>query len=189
MPDCTQHPGIAIAAAALRAGGVVAYPTEAVYGLGCDPDDQQACQRIFDLKQRQPSMGLILIAHCIEPFAGFLDGLSEQQRASLQATWPGPVTWLVPNNGMAPEWVTGGRATLALRVTDHPVAAALCESFGGPLVSTSANPHGDPPARSADQVNAYFGDELAAILDGPLGELAQPTEIRDLASGEIIRPA
>lgn len=189
MSNATDHPGIAIAAAAIGAGGVVAYPTEAVYGFGCDPDNQEACERILELKQRQRDMGLILIAHRIEQFENFLNGLSEEQRAVLQASWPGPVTWLVPNNGTAPEWITGGRDTLALRVTDHPVAAALCESHGGPLVSTSANPHGSPPAKTADEVGAYFGGGLAAILDGPLGELTQPTEIRNLLTGEIVRPA
>ncbi len=189
MLEPAKHPGIAIAVAAIRSGGVVAYPTEAVYGLGCDPNDREACERIFELKQRTPDMGLILIASQIGQFEQFLVDLSDAQGATLQSSWPGPITWLVPDNGVAPNWITGGQGTLALRVTDHPVAAALCESFGGPLVSTSANPHGHPPARSADDVSAYFGETLAAILDGPLGELTQPTEIRDLVTQEIIRPA
>ena len=178
-----------IAASALRSGGVIAYPTEAVYGLGCDPDNQSACETILSLKQRDKGMGMILIASSIEQLEFFLIGLSDQQRATLSASWPGPVTWLIPNNGQAPEWVTGGRDTLAVRVTDHPIAAALCDAFGGPLTSTSANPHGQPPALSASEAENYFPTGLAAIIDGPLGQQAKPTEIRDLATGAIIRPA
>ncbi|MGS2723408.1 L-threonylcarbamoyladenylate synthase [Porticoccus sp. GXU_MW_L64] len=178
-----------IAAAALRSGGVIAYPTEAVYGLGCDPDNQSACETILALKQRDKSMGMILIASRIEQLEFFLIGLSDQQRNTLAASWPGPVTWLIPNNGQAPDWVTGGRETLAVRVTDHPGATALCDAFGGPLTSTSANPHGKPPALTADQVADYFAEGLSAIVDGPLGQQAKPTEIRDLATGAIIRPA
>ncbi|MDM3870448.1 L-threonylcarbamoyladenylate synthase [Porticoccus sp. W117] len=184
-----SNPSLDIAASALRTGGVVAYPTEAVYGLGCDPDNQQACEAILALKQRNKGMGMILIARHIEQLEFFLIGLSDQQRATLSASWPGPITWLIPNNGQAPDWVTGGRDTLAVRVTDHPVAAALCDAFGGPLVSTSANPHGKPPAITADQVADYFPEGLSAIVDGPLGQQAKPTEIRDLATGDIIRPA
>ncbi|WIO74273.1 L-threonylcarbamoyladenylate synthase [Porticoccaceae bacterium LTM1] len=184
-----SDPNLEVAASALRAGGVIAYPTEAVYGLGCDPDRQQACENILNLKQREKGMGMILIASRIEQLEFYLIGLSEEQRATMAATWPGPVTWLIPNNGQAPDWVTGGRNTLAVRVTDHPVAAALCDAFGSPLVSTSANPHGQPPAKTADEVASYFPEGLAAIVDGPLGKQAKPTEIRDLISGEIIRPA
>ncbi|MCV6606123.1 MAG: L-threonylcarbamoyladenylate synthase [Porticoccaceae bacterium] len=178
-----------IAASALRSGGVIAYPTEAVYGLGCDPDNQAACKTILTLKQRDKGMGMILIVSRMEQLEFFLIGLSDKQRATLAASWPGPVTWLIPNNGQAPDWITGGRDTLAVRVSDHPVAAALCDAFGGPLVSTSANPHGQPPAKTVDEAAGYFPEGLAAIVDGPLGQQAKPTEIRDLASGEIIRPS
>ncbi|UTW44525.1 threonylcarbamoyl-AMP synthase [bacterium SCSIO 12696] len=184
-----DNTSLAIAASALRSGGVIAYPTEAVYGLGCDPDNQSACEAILALKQRDKGMGMILIASAIEQLEFFLAGLNDEKHATLAASWPGPITWLIPNNGQAPEWITGGRDTLAVRVTDHPVAAALCSAFGGPLVSTSANPHGQPPATDANQVADYFQQGLAAIVDGPLGQQAKPTEIRDLASGKVIRPA
>ena len=187
--QANRNPSLEIAASALRAGGVIAYPTEAVYGLGCDPGNQSACESILALKQRDRGMGMILIASRIDQFEFLLSGLDGQQRATLEAGWPGPVTWLVPDSGRAPEWVTGGRDTLALRVTDHPVAAALCDAFGGPLTSTSANPHGQPPAKSADQVNRYFTEGLAAIVDAPLGKQARPTGIRNLLTGDIIRPA
>lgn len=178
---------IARAMAALRDGGVVAYPTEAVWGLGCDPFDQRAVQHILSLKQRRMGMGLIMIAADIDQFAPFLIGLAPDLRQQLMASWPGPQTWLVPNNRRAPCWVTGGRDTLALRVTAHPVAAALCRAFGGPLISTSANPHGRPPALSRLKVELYFHNRLDAVVPGPLGGLARPTPIRNLLTGATVR--
>lgn len=187
MSDWSQHPSTLIAADAIRSGGVIAYPTEAVYGLGCNPDNQQACEQILTLKERDAGMGFILIASDIAQLEFYIGTLNDEQRQQLEQSWPGPVTWLVPNNGSAPDWVTGGRDTLALRVTNHPVAAALCAAYGGAIVSTSANPHGQPPACSADEVADYFPEGLSAIVDGPLGEQAKPTEIRHLLTGEIIR--
>lgn len=178
---------IARAVAALRNGGVIAYPTEAVWGLGCDPFDQGAVQRILSLKRRRMGMGLIMIAANVEQFAPFLTGLTPSLRQKLLASWPGPQTWLVPNNRRAPCWVTGGRDTLALRVTAHPVAAALCRAFGGPLISTSANPHGRPSASSRLRVELYFHNRLDAVVPGPLGGLARPTPIRNLLTGETVR--
>lgn len=175
------------AVAALRRGGVIAYPTEAVWGLGCDPFDRQAVLRILELKRRRLGMGLIMVAADIAQFEPFLQGLSAQQRNTLQSSWPGPQTWLVPNNGRVPYWVSGGRDTLALRVTDHPVAAALCRAFGGPLISTSANPHGRPAATSRLRVELYFHRCLDALVAGPLGGLDKPTPIKNLLTGETIR--
>lgn len=180
--------GIRRAAAVMQRGGVVAYPTEAVWGLGCDPFCQAAVEQILYLKRRPMDKGVILIAHQIEAFAPFLAGLNDDQRRTLAASWPGPVTWLVPNNGAAPDWVTGGQATLALRVTAHPVAAALCASFGGALVSTSANPAGMPPATTGFKVRCYFGRELDGIAPGQVGAAARPSEIRNLTTGQVVRP-
>ena len=103
------------------------------------------------------------------------------------ATWPGPVTWLFPRAPDVPDWLAGSHATIALRVTAHPVCRALCSSFGSAIVSTSANPRSDPPARSAAQVARYFGDALGGIVEGELGSDPRPSEIRDLASGRVIR--
>lgn len=175
------------AVAALRAGGVIAYPTEAVWGLGCDPDDEQALARLLRLKARDPAKGVILVAASIDQAAPWLEGVSEEQRATLAASWPGPATWLVPDNGRAHPLVRGHHDRVALRVSDHPLVVALCEAFGGPVVSTSANRAGEPPAMSAQQVRAVFGDELDAVLDGPLGGLARPSTIRDLVTGRVLR--
>ena len=172
----------------LRRGGVIAYPTEAVYGLGCDPLDARAVMRLLALKQRPVEKGLILIAADMDQLTPFLAPLSEEDRARLAATWPGPVTWLVPARPETPTWLRGAHQTLAVRVTAHPLAAALCRAAGQAMVSTSANPGGRPPARNAMQVRRYFSDRLDAIIAGPLGVEARPTVIRDLTSGRLHRP-
>lgn len=180
---------LALAVAALRAGGVIAYPTEAVYGLGCDPRNPVAFERLFELKQRPPAQGVLLIGADFAQLAPWID-LANTPAAALErarTSWPGPHTWVFPRAAEAPPWVAGGHAGIALRATAHPLAAALCRAFGGALVSTSANRHGAAPARSAAAVRAAFGNALDAVLDGALGGLEQPTPIRDAISGEIIR--
>lgn len=172
---------------ALNTGGVIAYPTEAVWGLGCNPFSERSVSQLLAMKRRQCGMGLILIASDIKQLYPFLSGLSKLQLEQLEASWPGPQTWLVPNNFVAPPWITGGRDTLALRVTDHLVAAELCKSFGGPLVSTSANPHGFPPAKSRLKVNLYFRTQLDYVVPGLLGKSGKPTPIKHLITGETVR--
>lgn len=177
------------AAAVLRDGGVLAYPTEAVFGLGCDPHDRQAFERVFALKGRPATQGVLLIAATFEQVEPYIDlgsvpdGVLEQVRNS----WPGPNTWIFPRSAHVPDWVAGAHAGIALRVTAHEPAAALCRAFGRPLVSTSANPHGEPPARDLPTLERYFGERLDAALDAPLGGLDRPTVIRDALSGAMIR--
>jgi L-threonylcarbamoyladenylate synthase len=187
MNPWVHHHRIRLAAQALHRGAVVAYPTEAVWGLGCDPYCEQAVDHILAIKRRQRGMGLILIASAMSQLEPFLVGLSAEQRQLLSDSWPGPNTWLVPDNGAAPPWITGGRPTLAVRVTAHPIAAALCEAYGGPLVSTSANPHGLPAARMPLDVNRYFFGMIDDCLPGRVGSAAKPSSIRDLVSGRVIR--
>ncbi|MFP4263472.1 MAG: L-threonylcarbamoyladenylate synthase [Halomonas sp.] len=183
----SQASQIAHAAAALRRGGVIAYPTEAVWGLGCDPDDDSALTRLLRLKRRDPAKGVILVAGRIEQFAAWLEGLPLELHAPLAASWPGPNTWLVPDNGRSHGLVRGCHEKVALRVSAHPLVAALCDAFGGPVVSTSANIASEPPAMSADEVRTLFGDDLDAIVDGELGGLDRPSTIRDLVSGRVLR--
>lgn len=174
---------------ALRAGGIVAYPTEAVFGLGCDPLNRGACERLFALKQRSPAQGFLLIAADFAQIAGLID-IAATPAAALsraQASWPGPHTWIFPRSGDVPAWIVGEHAGIALRVTAHPPAVSLCRAFGGALVSTSANRHGEKPARGADEVRDRFGTELAQILNGAVGALEQPTPIRDASSGAVFR--
>lgn len=176
------------AAEALRAGAVIAYPTEAVYGLGCDPMNEAAVARIWQLKQRPAAMGLILIASDWQQLAPYVAELSETQHQQLLATWPGPHTWIVPAQATTPAWLTGGRDSIAVRITDHAPSCALCDAFAGALVSTSANLHGQPPLRDALAAEQTFQAEgFAGVMQGELGGLAQPTSIRDLRTGEWVR--
>ncbi|WP_447926843.1 L-threonylcarbamoyladenylate synthase [Vreelandella sp. EE27] len=172
---------------ALREGGVVACPTEAVWGLGCDPDNEQALTHLMRMKERDPAKGVILVAASIEQFGPWLAGLPLALHAPLAASWPGPNTWLVPDNGRSHALVRGAHQSVALRVTNHPGLKALCDAFGGPLVSTSANRAGEPPAMTEQEVQMLFGAELGAILPGELGAEARPSTIRDLASGKVLR--
>ena len=180
---------LATAVDALRAGSVVAYPTEAVYGLGCDPLNQQACARLFALKQRPPGQGVLLIAADFEQVTPYIDlaATPASALACARASWPGPHTWIFPRAVGVPAWIAGSHPGIALRVTAHAPAAELCRAFGGALVSTSANRHGDPPALTAAAVRAAFGSGLAAILNGALGGLERPTPIRDAISGDVVR--
>ena len=177
------------AVATLRSGGVVAYPTEAVYGLGCDPQSHAAFERLFALKQRPPTQGVLLIAADFAQVEKYIDlaGVPADALARVHASWPGPHTWVFPRAASVPDWIAGTHAGIALRVTAHPLAAALCHAFGGALVSTSANRHSESPARTADEIRAAFGNELGYILDGAVGGLERPTPIRDAISGELIR--
>ncbi|MGH8190074.1 MAG: L-threonylcarbamoyladenylate synthase [Rhodanobacteraceae bacterium] len=176
------------AAALLHAGGVLAYPTEGVYGLGCDPDDRAAFERVFAIKRRPPEQGVLLIAADFGQIETWIGTAPEAALARICAAWPGAHTFVFPRSSRVPEWITGGHAGIALRVTAHAPAAALCQAFGGPIVSTSANRHGEAPARSAAEVASLFGEELDGVLDAPLGGLDKPTPITDAVSGAIIRP-
>jgi len=172
---------------ALREGGVIAYPTESVWGLGCDPWQQESVRRIWDIKRRDPGKGLILIAADWAQIAPWLVGLDAASQAQLRATWPGPVTWLVPVSRDFPVWLRGQHDSVALRVSAHPGVQALCRAFGGALVSTSANRAGRPAARTLFDVRQRLGGELDFILPGATGGLARPTEIRDLRSQRVVR--
>ncbi|MBL8260118.1 MAG: Sua5/YciO/YrdC/YwlC family protein [Candidatus Competibacteraceae bacterium] len=177
------------AARAVRAGGLIAYPTEAVFGLGCDPLDGRAVERLLALKRRSAHKGLILIAADFAQLEPFLRALTPSDHARLNATWPGPHTWLIPARAATPRWLRGRHDSLAVRVTAHPLAAALCRACGHPLVSTSANLSGRPPARTALAVRRQLGRALDYVLAGPTGGAAKPTAIRDLRSGRQFRAA
>lgn len=171
----------------LRRGGVIAYPTEAVYGLGCDPLDGDAVARVLRLKGRSAALGVILIAADSEQLDPYVEWPGGRVPAAVRRDWPGFVTWVVPARRGVPEWLTGGRNTLAVRVTAHPAAAALCRGYEGPLVSTSANPHGLSPARTPLKVRTYFGRGIDGVLVAPLGGEPRPSPIRYWADGRYVR--
>lgn len=175
------------AARQLHAGGVIAYPTEAVYGLGCDPANEQAVRHLLALKQRSPDAGLILIADRFEYFRPFIGEVDEAMVQPAMESWPGPVTWLFPRAASVPDWLAGKHPAIALRLSAHPVCRTLCREFGGAIVSTSANPTTRPAPKTAAEVADYFPEGLAGIVEGEVGGRELPSEIRDLISGQLIR--
>ncbi len=171
----------------LRAGGVVAHPTEAVWGLACNPLDEQAVLRVLALKQRPVAKGLILVASEFDQLEPFVEPVYGSKRARIETSWPGPITWLMTARPGCPSWVRGVHTTVAVRVTAHALTRALCDAFGGPLVSTSANPATRPPARTAQRVRQYFGQTVDYLLAGATDARARPSEIRDAETGAVIR--
>lgn len=188
MNNNLQASLVADAINVLNNENVIAYPTEAVFGVGCDPDSETAVMRLLELKQRSVDKGLILIAANFEQLKPYIDDsmLTEAQREAVFARWPGPVTFVFPAPTTTPRWLTGRFDSLAVRVTDHPLVVALCQAYGKPLVSTSANLSGLPPCRSVDEVRAQFGDDFPVVA-GETGGRLNPSEIRDALTGELFR--
>ena len=175
--------------AALRHGGVIAYPTEGVWGLGCDPRDEAAVRRLLALKQREAGKGLILVAADVAQLADYIDlaTLDDATRSALDASWPGPHTWVVPATAHAPRWITGDHDGIAVRVSAHPGVVALCTAFGGALVSTSANMAREPAPRTRADLDPRIVAGVDAVLAGETGGLAQATPIRDARDGARLR--
>lgn len=171
----------------LNKGGIIAYPTEAVFGLGCDPFNYSAVNRILGLKNRPLESGFILVGATWEQLEPFVEPLLPATMMRVRETWPGPVTWIFPVKPEIPEWITGNRKTIAVRASAHPIIQEICTRYGRAIVSTSANVHGNPPARDARTVQLIFGDKIDYIVKAPVGGDLQPTEIRNAINGEIIR--
>jgi len=182
-----SHWQISQAARCIRRGGILAYPTEAVFGLGCDPANPYAVMRLLALKQRRVEKGLILVAASLQQLQPWIAPFPRKLNRRLESSWPGPNTWLLPAAKHCPDWLTGGRDTIAVRVSAHPVVQRLCRATGSAIVSTSANPEGRPPARSRLELRLRFPTGIDYCLPGTLGGLKQPTRIRDLQSGRVIR--
>jgi L-threonylcarbamoyladenylate synthase len=180
---------IADAIATLRRGGVIAYPTEGVWGLGCNPFDESATLRLLALKQREVDKGLILVAASTSQFDGLVDweALPAARRDAVLATWPGPHTWVMPAMPRVPPWISGGRDSVAVRVSAHPLVAALCEAFDGALVSTSANVSTLPAPRTRDELDPRIVAGVDAVVAGETSGLAQATTIRDARDDRQLR--
>lgn len=179
-----------LAVRSLRGGGLVLHATEGVWGLACDPFDAEAVARLLDLKGRSVEKGLILIGARAEFFAPELAAIGAQARRTVEDSWPGPETWIVPNQRF-PYWITGDHAGVAVRVPGHPQARALADAFGAPLVSTSANPSGRPAPTSVLRARGAFAapvfpSEVDYLLPGEVMKPGSPSRIRTLA-GEAIR--
>jgi len=176
-----------MAAEQLRAGHVIAYPTEAVFGLGCDPSNETAVRKLLALKGRHEAAGLVLIASDFSQLLPWVADVPAALKDKAMQSWPGPVTWLFPRADDVPNYVAGEHDTIAVRITAHQPSRDLCDAFGSALISTSANHSSATPARSVAEVNQYFGQSLGGVLAGRLGDGSKPSEIRDLLTDTIIR--
>lgn len=177
------------AAIALQTGGVIAYPTEAVWGLGCDPRDEQAVLRLLAIKQREVEKGLILIASHLDQLRPFLNlaAVPAENLAEVFASWPGPHTWVMPASAAAPRWITGAHDGIAVRISAHPLVIELCNAYGGALVSTSANRAGQPAALTRETLDPAVLEGVDGLAAGETGGLGAPTAIRDALTGAAIR--
>ncbi len=175
------------AAKVIACGGIAAYPTEAVWGFGVDPNNTQAIECLLALKRRPWEKGLIIIASEIAHIAPWLECLSVESKRRLMQPTHNPTTWLTPNLGIASAWVTGEHSTVAIRLTRHPVAAALCKAFGGPIISTSANVTGSLPRKHVWRLSRSLHSRLDIIVPGVCGKQVNPSEIRDLITNKIVR--
>lgn len=179
---------LSLAVKTIHVGGVIAYPTEAVWGLGCDPWNTEAVNRILELKQRPVEKGLIVVAGSVDQIRFLLDPLPEEQQQNALVYWPGPYTCLLPDLlNQIPQEVRGRHSSIAVRVSDHPLVQALCNASGLPLVSTSANPAGREPARHSWHIRRYFPTGLDRLVPGQLGRYRKPSTIIDIVSGKQLR--
>lgn len=169
----------------LRQGGVLAYPTEAVYGLGCDAYNQTAVELIRSLKGRESNKGFIVLIADWSQLSALIAPLTEEQHARVHATWPGFVTWVFPAAPQLPRWISGDQNTIAIRMSTHPIARALATL--SPLISTSANFTGQSPAVTQEQIIQQFPTGIDALVEGTLGSCSKPSKIYDLQSGRRLR--
>ena len=179
---------LSLAVKTIRAGGVIGYPTEAVWGLGCDPWNTEAVNRILELKQRPVEKGLIVVAGSVDQIRFLLDPLPAEQQQKALDCWPGPFTFLLPDLlQQIPQEVRGRHSSIAVRVSGHPLVQTLCNASGLPLVSTSANPAGRQPARHSWHIRRYFPTGLDRLVPGQLGRYRKPSTIIDIVSGQQLR--
>ena len=167
---------------ALKDGEVVAYPTEGVWGVGCDPSNEEALKKLISLKKRSRGKGFILIGSELLHFKKYAE--VEDNKTKLMSKWPGPHTWIVPALEISP-LLSGGKKTIALRLSEHKETVNICNAFGGAIVSTSANKEGDETPSSPEEVKEIFPG--IKVMQGELGGLNKPSKIEDLVTGEVIR--
>ena len=144
--------------------------------------------KLLQIKNRPVEKGLILVAASLDQLPALASSLTATQRRTLEETWPGPVTWLIPDpEGSIPNWIKGEHESVAVRVSAHPLVRELCDRHGGALVSTSANDAGEPEIRSQSRLTEEFGGRIDAVIAGELGDSTETSQIRDLISGNRLR--
>lgn len=171
----------------LKSGDVIAYPTESVYGFGCDPFNPDAVAKLLQLKNREIKKGFILVATEWEQVEHLVAQVSPMLLSQIQNSWPGPTTWIFPVDPSVPEWICGNNGNIAIRISDHPIIRDICNAFDGPIISTSANTKGNIPTRDYFTTKMLFQNDVAFIVEGKTGGLRKPTTIKDAITGDILR--
>ncbi|XBC42211.1 MAG: Sua5/YciO/YrdC/YwlC family protein [Buchnera aphidicola (Meitanaphis elongallis)] len=174
----------------LKNNDVIAYPTESVFGLGCNPNNKCAVIKLLKLKNRKWNKGLILVASHYSQVKSYVSEykLSFRHKIIMLKNWPGHVTFLLPAKSSVPYWLTGGSEFIAVRVSSHVPIQQLCNTFGHPITSTSANRSGLEPCKTYRDVINQFGKHFP-IFRGKLGKSKRPSKIINLVSGALIRRA
>ena len=175
------------AVATIQAGGVLVYPTEAVFGIGCDFRNQSAVTKILQLKQRPVNKGLVLIASHIQQILPLIKPIDRSHLARALKSWPGHYTWVFPKTHSVPSWITGDFETVAVRISSHPTVKAICNHVGHALVSTSANISGQTTPNSCQEINNAWGNQVNYYLDLPLGKQDNPSTIKLASDGSVLR--
>ena len=186
----TEPDTIALAARLLAAGGLVAFPTETVYGLGADAANEAAVARLYAVKGRPASHPVIVHFDTADAAFPWAREIPEAARALAQAFWPGPLTLILARSPLAGDWVTGGQDSVGLRVPAHPVAQALLRAFGGGVAAPSANRFGRVSPTSAAHVHADLGSDVDLVLEGGEADIGIESTIVDLSRGApvLLRP-
>jgi L-threonylcarbamoyladenylate synthase len=184
------NPEVRRAAQILRAGGLVAFPTETVYGLGADASSEKAMARLYTVKRRPPDHPVIVhFASAGEAF-GWAAHVPDAARKLAEKYWPGPLTLILKRSAKARDFVTGGQASVGLRVPAHPIAHQLLQEFGGAIAAPSANRFGRVSPTTAAHVREDLGNEVELVLEGGASEVGIESTIVDLSSGQatLLRP-
>lgn len=172
-----------------KQGGVIAYPTEAVFGLGCDPDNDNAIKKLLEIKQRSPKKGLILLASNYSQLLPYIDEsqFSNEVKEKILSYWPDGVTQILPKSASISPLLSGEFDTIAVRVTSQPDVVALCELTHKPIVSTSANLSGKEPAKTCLTIDPELKEKIDYVVEGETLGYAQPSKIINAITGELIR--
>lgn len=176
------------ACAVIAKGGVIIYPTESMYGLGCDPFNHAAVKKLLTIKKREENQGLILIAWDIEQLMTLIHHDYYNLLDNFIDGWPKNETWIFPKSSIVPKWISGANDSVAIRIPDHLVAKSICKEYGRPIVSTSANVSGMPPCITISEVESGFSkDSIDYFVPLPVGAYQRPSTIKDALTGITIR--
>lgn len=178
----TQH-----AISVIQSGGIIVYPTESIYGLGCNPFKEEAVLNLLSLKKRSVKKGLILIASHVQQILPLIQPIVANDLARALKTWPGHHTWIFPKSSLTPTWVSGSFDTIAVRVSSHPIVKVLCDKLDLPLVSTSANLTNHTALKSINEIKIQFGDKIDAYINAPLGNQAKASKMTVAHSSKQLR--